>query len=278
MDKVRAKVGLRPNPRVMVSAFEVTSSVHDGNYSSHHFKSVSAKAKTFSNVIFHQCIFESTYFRNCKFINCDFQGSIFKDCYLHGSIFANCSFWYVRFEKCQIDDDLIDHCLPKEENLARDLVRSLRINYAQIGSPEGVNKAAAHEVELTGRHYFKAAFPTSEYYQLAKYSGWNRIRYIFKYFNWKLLDVLWGNGESPSRVLRNAGLCVTLGVAAWHLSDPRGFDLFLSRMISAIAYFFSCPYPSGETLPLWLSVWITIGRIVLTALFLAIVVKRLARR
>jgi len=50
MDKVRAEVGLRPNPRVMVSAFEVTSNVHDGDYSSHHFKSVSAFAVTRSRL------------------------------------------------------------------------------------------------------------------------------------------------------------------------------------------------------------------------------------
>lgn len=271
-------VELRENSKPLLENVEVVSKSVRGDYSRHHFKGVFATKITFEDVVFNQCVFEACYIRNCTFINCNFKGSVFKDTYLHGTNFRNCGFWYVRFDKCQIDSGLIDQCLPKEENIARELVRSLRVNYAQIGSYEGVNKAAAYEVCLTGRHYFKAIIQNSEYYTLEKYQGWSRFLYAARYCSWKLMDVLWGNGESLWKVIRSAGVTVIVGSLLWHLLEPGGASILLQRTGTIAALFFATPSPNGLAVPFWLGVSISIARIILTALFLAVLVKRLARR
>jgi uncharacterized protein YjbI with pentapeptide repeats len=131
---------------------------------------------TFTGVAFKQAVLVNCYFRNCTFIRCDFTGTQIKDCNLKGSSFEGCQFRYTSWEKTLLDEEFLDRCLPPEENLARDLVRSLRVNFAQIGNYDAVNKAAAIEVALTGRHLFNAAYSRQGYYRSwPKYQGINRL-------------------------------------------------------------------------------------------------------
>jgi len=119
---------------------------------------------------------------------------------------------------------------------------------------------------------------SSEYYTLEKYQGWNRFLYAARYCSWKLMDVLWGNGESLWKVIRSAGVTVIVGSLLWHLLEPDGASLLLQRTGAIAALFFAAPSPNGLAVPFWLGVSISIARIILTALFLAVLVKRLARR
>lgn len=228
---------------------------------------------TFKDVIFKQSILSNCYFRNCTFIRCNFTGAHIKECYLKGSSFEACQFRYVTWEKTQLDEEFLDRCLPSEENLARDLVRSLRVNYSQIGNYDAVNKAAAIEVQLTGQHLYNAAYSKQQYYRsLEKYNGWQRIKYAGQHLRWKLLDCLWGNGESLLRVLLSGILVILL--AAIVLAAQTGSISFIDALSSSFFSFWGV----GQPLPQAFAVVLTVARFFLFGLFMAILVKRLSRR
>lgn len=228
---------------------------------------------TFKEVVFKQAILSNCYFRNCTFIRCDFTGTQIKECYLKGSSFEACQFRYTTWEKTQLDEEFLDRCLPPEENLARDLVRSLRVNFSQIGNYDAVNKAAAIEVKLTGQHLFNAAYSKQTYYRsLPKYNGLSRLRYIWQHFRWKMLDYLWGNGESLFRVLLSGFIFVVL--AAILLATLSANMKFADALSLSILSFWGMAQP----LPAAFVVSLTVARFFLFGLFMAILVKRLSRR
>lgn len=228
---------------------------------------------TFVDVSFKQCDFSRCYFRNCRFIRCDFTGANIKDSNLRGSQFEECNFRYTTWEKTFLDEHFLDTCLPSGENLARDLVRSLRVNFSQIGNYEAVNKAASIEVSLTGQHLYNAAYSRQSYYR-AKYKGWSRVIHAVGHARWKALDLLWGNGESIVRVA-TTGL-VVIAVAALFLMRGDSQLLFSDAIWSTSSHFWGVV--GGPELPDSYAVALTIIRFVLLGLFMAILVKRLSRR
>jgi hypothetical protein len=229
---------------------------------------------TFTGVVFKQAVLVNCYFRNCTFIRCDFTGTQIKDCNLKGSSFEACQFRYTSWEKTILDEDFLDRCLPPEENLARDLVRSLRVNFAQIGNYDAVNKAAAIEVALTGEHLYNAAYSRQGYYRSwPKYQGINRLRYVGQHLRWKALDLLWGNGESILRVLLSGA--VAIGAAAALLVNLTTNLQYLDALSLCFLTFWGL---ATQPNPLALTVALTMCRFVLFGLFMAIVVKRLSRR
>lgn len=229
---------------------------------------------TFKGVIFKQAVLVGCYFRNCKFIRCDFTGVQVKDCNFKGAGFENCQFRYTTWERTLLDDEFLDRCIPAEENLARDLVRSLRVNFAQIGNYDAVNKAAAIEVKLTGKHLFNAAYSRQAYYRtLDKYQGWNRAKFVALHMWWKLLDLLWGNGESVLRVIRS-GIVVVAAAAGVLSFCPAGPEYSDAVRLSFLAFWGL----DTQAIPATYAATLTIARFVLFGLFMAILVKRLSRR
>lgn len=228
---------------------------------------------TFKGVAFKQAALTNCYFRNCTFIRCDFTGTQIKECYLKGSTFEACKFLYTTWEKTQLDEQFLDQCLPPEENLARDLVRSLRVNFSQIGNYEAVNKAAAIEVKLTGQHFFKAAYSKQAYYRsFPKYNGLHRFRYMWLHLQWKMLNYVWGNGESLFRVVLS-GAVVILAVAMMLTASAPKPKFFDALSVSFLSF-----WGITQTIPEAFAVSLTIARLLLFGLFMAILVKRLSRR
>ena len=228
---------------------------------------------TFTACTFKQAVLTNCYFRNCTFIRCDFTGTHIKDSYFKGSTFEGCQFKYATWEKTQLDEEFIDRCLPPENNLARDLIRSLRVNFAQTGNYEAVNRAAALEVKLTGQHLWNAAYSKQVYYRSKdEYRGIRRLWYGIKYAKWKFFDLLWGNGESILRVVISA--IVFIGAAtAWfaHTTDKVGIG-------NAFVEVFSGFWGVASVLPAKILLPLTISRLFFFGLFMAIIVKRLSRR
>ncbi len=253
---------------------EFSENIQKSDYKQKDFVRVFAVNKVFENVDFSQCSFSSCYFRKCKFIRCNFQGAFFKETYLRGSSFPECIFKYTTFEKTAIDESFLDTSLPAEENLARDLVRALRVNFSQIGNYDAVNKASAIEVKLTGVHLYKAAYSKESYYRgKEKYSGFNRFLLALDHAKWKLLDLLWGNGESIFRILISS-LVFVLCIAAMHWLS---FQVnFLGSLKSSVYGFWGVG--SHLAIPNHYRLTLTIGRLIFFSLFISVLVKRLAKR
>lgn len=251
---------------------EFTGQVGPESFEQKELIRVFAVSVTFTRVSFKQALISNCYFRNCRFVECDFTGTQFKESNLRGTSFSSCKFAYSTWEKTFLDDRFLDACLPSEENLARDLVRTLRVNFSQIGNYEAVNRAAALEVKLTGQHLYNAAYSNQSYYR-HKYKGLERIKHAAQHAWWKTLDLLWGNGESLFRVVAT-GACIIGGGALWLSSHLPALSAgaILERSFFAFWGF------GGPSLPEQISVALAISRYVLLGLFMAILVKRLSRR
>ncbi|MBI4965008.1 MAG: pentapeptide repeat-containing protein [Desulfomonile tiedjei] len=264
---------LRENKKEKIEDKEFCADLSKADLSRKEFVRVYAVDKVFTDVVFRQCVLTSCYFRNCGFINCDFTGASIKDCNFRGAQFEKCNFRYTIWEKTLLDERFLDTCLPSEENLARDLVRSLRTNFAQIGNYEAVNKAAAMEVKLTGQHLYNAAYSHQSYYR-AKYKGQARLAHVLRHLRWKALELLWGNGESIFRVALT-GLVVIIVVAVFYWCNTAGVSLPES-FLEALGHFWGVQYRGP--MPMTYGVLLAVPRYVLIGLFVAIMVKRLSRR
>lgn len=147
------------------------------------------------------------------------------------------------------------------------------MNFAQIGNQDAVNKAAAIEVKLTGLHLYNASYSKQSYYRtFEKYNGWNRPSYIWKHFQWKLLDWLWGNGESLSRVLISGSLLIMLA-AAFLAKSSANLNYPDALWLSFLSF-----WGIGQPLSNLFAVVLSAARFVFFGLFMAILVKRLSRR
>jgi hypothetical protein len=266
-------MGLREHKKQKIEDREFFDEVRKEDHSRKELVRVYAVNVAFVDVNFAQCDFSSCYFRRCRFIRCDFTGANIRGTNLSGSQFDDCIFKYTTWEKTLLDDAFLDSCLPSELNLARDLVRCLRVNYSQIGNYDAVNRAASIEVKLTGQHLYNAAYSGQAYYR-AKYKGFSQFTHGLHHAQWKALDLLWGNGESVIRVAIS-GLMVVL-VASGLVFGSRSNLPFPEAFWMAFCTFLGVRY--GQELSLGYTASLTIGRFVLFGLFMAILVKRLSRR
>lgn len=264
---------LQEHTKPVIENKEFRGDVEGEDLSAKEFIRVFAVGVAFMDVSFKQCDFSDCYFRNCRFIRCNFTGANIKESNLRGSQFEECNFRYTTWEKTVLDEHFLDICLPSEENLARDLARSLRVNFSQIGNYEAVNKAASIEVSLTGQHLYNAAYSRQSYYR-AKYKGWSRLVHAISHARWKALDLLWGNGESIVRVAIS-GLAVVVMAALFMMRDHSQF-LFPTAFWAAFTSFWGIQ--GGAQFPDIYIVVLTVTRFILFGLFMAILVKRLSRR
>jgi len=251
---------------------EIVADVSKEDFSREIFLRVYAVDMVFTDVSFKQCVIDQCYFRNCKFIRCDFTGTEFKSCNLRGAQFDGCKFIYSTWEKTQLEENFLDYCLPSEENLARDLVQELRVNFSQIGNYPAVNHASSIEVKLTGIHLYKSAYSKESYYR-SKHKGWNRALMAYEHFQWKALDLLWGNGESILRVVASAlFLMLALTTISFNANDAPWIDNFSASFLGFWGL------ESSVVIPTYISTCLVISRYTFFGLFMAILVKRLARR
>jgi uncharacterized protein YjbI with pentapeptide repeats len=264
---------VRDNKKIKLEDKEICDHVNKDDLSNREFVRIHAVQQNFTDIDFSKCIFSSCYFRNCNFTRCDFTGTSFRDSSFRGAQFEECDFKYATWDRTFLDERFLDTCLPSEENLARDLVRSLRTNFAQIGNYVAVNKAASIEVSLTGDHLYKAAYSRQSYYR-AKYKGVARFWLAMRHLQWKFLDLLWGNGESIYRVVV-AGSVVVFLVAACYLFSTRG-DSFFNALVETIAHLWGTQWLAA--MPVYYAVPLTMLRYVFLGLFMAILIKRLSRR
>ena len=263
---------LKDHKKPLLEDKEIVSDVHNEDMSGQKIARVFAVKKTFTEVSFKQADISHTYFRNCRFIRCDFTGASISRSNFRGSQYEDCDFRYATWDQTIVDGDFLDSCLPSEENLARDLVRSLRINFAQIGNYEAVNKAASIEVSLTGQHLFNAAYSNQSYYR-SKYKGWSRVSHAVCHAKWKALECLWGNGESLGRIAISGLVVIVVfaAISSWRSSQLLWPDAFWIVATSFLS-FGPSPLENFYLVPL------TVARFILLGLFMAILIKRLSRR
>ncbi|WP_082920150.1 pentapeptide repeat-containing protein [Halomonas caseinilytica] len=270
--KGRLEGPFREHRKDHVVDVEVMADIHDSSlFFQKRLERIFAVSRRFMRVSFKQVVIRDCYFRNCEFIDCDFTGAHISSSNFQGAKFEGCNFSYATFEKTEIELDVITHNLPPYENLKRDLARSIRTNYESIGNYDGVNAAILVELSATLEHYRKAAFSAEAHYR-RKHKGLNRAKYAGKYFGFWILDKLWGNGERPWRLVWTA-LCVWLLGTIYGIW---GVGLPISGAIATSASEFVLG--SGSELGKTVGIILALTRYLVLGMFLASLVKRLARR
>ena len=179
--------------------------VSNTEYSNKLFLRIVAKGRRFENVDFKYTIFDTTYLRNCVFDSCDFTGCRFVGVNFYGAKFTGCKFDYATFERTIIASNVLDTCCPGWDNLKLKFARTLRINFQQLGDSKSANKAIKVELDATEVH-LKKSWRSNESYYRNKYRRWKRIGKFFEWLNFKVLDFVWGNGESTYKLTRSVVL------------------------------------------------------------------------
>lgn len=236
-----------------------------------------AKGRRFAKVDFKYSIFDTCYLRNCTFDSCDFTGCRFVGTNLLGSSFSGCKFDYSTFEKTVVDNDILDSGCPGHENLKMRFARALRMNYQQLGDAKSANKAIAVELQATEVYLHKAWHSNESYYR-KKYAKWKRAKAFIDWAEFKVLDLIWGNGESALKLLRATLLCIFLMalIDVMAFGDPQHLNSYRQAFVEAPQVFLGTLSPSHY--PNAYLTAILIVRLIAIGLFLSIIIKRLNRR
>lgn len=263
--------------KIEIKDQKVTTSLTGMGFVNHLFIRLVAKDRHFAKIDFRYSTFDACYLRNCAFEDCDFTGCRFVGTNLHGSSFAGCKFDYATFERTDIDADILSSGCPGNENMTMRFARSLRVNYQQLGNADAVNKAIAVELEATGVHLRKS-WRSSESYYRRKYSGFRRAGQFVRWIEFKVLDWIWGNGESIGKLVRAAVLVIVLiAVVDVTAFGSPGLVVSYGRALQAAPSILLGVETPKYYPHLYLTA-IVFVRLVLFGLFMAILVKRFNRR
>jgi len=236
-----------------------------------------AKKRRFKNVNFRYTIFDTCYLRSCVFDDCDFTGCRFSGTNVLGSSFENCKFDYVVFERTHIDSSILGTNCPGYENLKLRFARSLRLNYQSLGDSEAVNAAIAIELDASEAHLHKA-WKSPEAYYRSKYKGVDRAKMFLRWFGFKCLDLIWGNGESTWKLARAVGVTL-LGMALIHVfffGNPAQVSEYFSALWQMPQVFLGALMPPSY--PAGYLALVFFLRLVAFGFFMSIVIKRFNRR
>jgi len=155
--------------------------------------------------------------------------------------------------------------------------RTLRVNYQQLGDAQAANMAIHVELDATGEHLWKAWHSNVSYYR-RKYPKIKRIKAFFDWLGFKILDWIWGNGESAWKLLR--AVLILFALIAFKdvfaHRDPWQVGSYLAAAMRAPQIFLGTLSPSNYSAG-YLSA-IVFCRLVAFAFMMSIVIKRLNRR
>jgi len=251
--------------------------VENAKFINHLFVRLVAKGRRFVNVDFKYSIFDTSYLRNCVFDSCDFTGCRFVGTNFYGSGFTGCKFEYSTFERTLIDNDILDTGCPGPENLKMKFARTLRVNYQQIGDARSANKAIQVELKATEIHLHKAWSSNESYYR-KKYPKWMRLKSFVEWFQFKVLDYIWGNGESTLKLIRSTAVILLIMTI---------LDVLAFRNTQLISSYFNslCDSPqiflgtlTPNNYPKSYLTTILFVRLMTLGFFMSIIIKRFGRR
>lgn len=268
---------LKDSGRERLSDKKFDSPVNDESFINKLFERLVSLKVKFKNVDFRYCIFDAAYLRNCSFEECDFTGCRFINSNLAGCSFNGCKFDYASFDKTHIDNDILDVGCPGPENLKLKFARSLRLNYQQIGDAKSANKAISIELQATEDHLHKACKSKESYYR-KKYKGLDRVKTYGEWLEFKLLDLIWGNGESSWKLCRTiiVVLLFITGIHTIFFGNPSLVNSYVDALLNSPQVFLGILKPS-EYPKFYLTV-IFLIRLIMFGFFMSIIIKRFNRR
>ena len=268
---------LTPLERTVHTDVQWVEDVSDAVLSDRIFQRVSARMIKFTKVDFKYCVFEGSYLRLCTFDSCDFTGCRFVGSSFSSSKFVGCKFDYAVFERTFITSDILDECCPSWENVKLRFARTLRTNYQSLGDSDAVNKAILVELHATRVHLHKAWRSNEPYYR-QKYAGATRVKAFFTWLRFVAGDIIWGNGESASRLIRAslAPVGILALVDTLLTRNPALVADWFAALADAALVFLGIKEPTSY--PGLIVAAVALTRYVILGLFVTVLVRRFARR
>jgi len=151
------------------------------------------------------------------------------------------------------------------------------MNYQQLGDADAVNLAIRVELQATKQHLHKASWSKESYFR-KKYKGAKRAEMIWKWFRFKVLDWLWGNGESLIKLGRTI-LYTLLLIATydvWKTKSHVDVRAYMEALLESPEIFFGVLAPPAFSKGVL--AFFTAIRLLSFGLFVSLVVKRFNRR
>lgn len=241
------------------------------------------------------CSFRSTtfiqcYFRGVTFFNCDFTAAKFVDCNFKEAKFISCTFRYATFRRTIVDSAEMIANLPREPNIKRDLLRSLRVDARELGSSEDESFYIRKEIAASEQFHWDAFWGVEEFYR-KKYGKVERLRFIISWLASKISGMIWGNGERPLRIAFFCMVIVLLASLAIFMSGDNSISLLLSdenirslvwqSFRLSISEFLGIPYvttPESVKVPFWVSVIVVSLRYLIIGLLVSVFFRVYSRR
>ncbi len=263
--------------REIMTDVKIKTDISNTNFSNKLFVRLVSKNNHFDKIDFKYTIFDTCYLRNCVFDSCDFTGCRFIGSNFYGSSFNGCKFDYTYFEKTIVDDDILNVGCPSFENLKLKFARTLRQNFQQLGDSKSVNKAINVELDAT-EIYLKKSWSSNESYYRKKYKGSKRILKLLEWTSFKILDFIWGNGESAWKLLRSIILLLVLMTIydVIKFKNPNIIINYLNSLRLMPSIFLGVNSPSYYSY-FYLSL-IAFLRLLAIGFFISILIKRFNRR
>ena len=172
------------------------------------FTDLNANQANFISCDFSYSIFERAYLRSGQFRNCTFVGCRFYDSNLREASFYNCDFRYTTFHRTLLEPKEIIAVLPLEPNLRRDSLQNLRANAAEIGDFTSQRLYVMCEITARKDHLSRALRGSESYYREKYGTALQKARAALELAGLKVSDLVWGNGERPSRMIFSAAVVI----------------------------------------------------------------------
>ena len=170
---------------------------------------VSLKKAKFLKCDFSHAIFFNCYFRGAQFTDCDFTGCRFVGCNFRSSSVTRCNLQYTRWEKTHIRRSTLLGNLPRQANVAQELLIQLRLNASSVGEYDDA-RYYLYQAEKRSREHFVEIIRCREDYYRDKYAvSLDRISAPFRYIRSLVNWLLWGYGERPLVLTLNGLLFLT---------------------------------------------------------------------
>jgi hypothetical protein len=151
------------------------------------------------------------------------------------------------------------------------------MNYQQLGDAKSANKAIHSELQACEVHLHKAWYSNESYYR-HKYTGWRRVEAFLEWLEFKILDFVWGNGESTLKLLRSTSV-VLIFIAltdVFIFRDAQNLSSYIKALCEAPQILFGVLTPKDY--PGWYLTLIVIARLISFGFFMSIIIKRFNRR
>ncbi len=210
------------------------------------FANVSFKKVVLQRVNFVNCIFIGCYFRRARICETNFKGCRFFDCDFPHVAISGSDFRYSTFHGCVVPYEEMEHSLPGEPNLRRDLARNLSLEAIEGGRAREARAYRRCEIRAREDHLWAALTGQSQWYR-DHFDAWRRLGAFVQWVGSKANGFLWGYGEKVSALLRSYLL---LGLIVFPLlfylsADGLRFPQDLSQSTAILLFSLELIVPAG---------------------------------